>query len=65
MLNVARKNISQINERTSEDTFLVEKEKLNKIISALKTELATREHIPNKLERKAIRQQKMIDKKNR
>ncbi len=35
-----------------------ERKELSKIINALKTELATREHLPNKLERKKIRQEK-------
>lgn len=63
LLNWARKDKSQISNKGNEWEWA--REELSKIITALKTVLATREHVPNKKEREEIRKQKMIDKKNR
>lgn len=61
LLNVARKDLDQIKD-TGRTNYI---SRLVKIIKALKEELATREHIPNKKEREEIRKQKFKDKKNR
>jgi hypothetical protein len=61
LLHSARKDLDQIKDTGHTDYI----ESLIKIITALKAELATREHIPNKKEREVIRQQKFKDKKNR
>ncbi len=61
ILHVARKDKSQISDMG--DLPEQYNERFEKIINAVKNELATREHIPNKKERDAIRIQKIIDKK--
>lgn len=60
LLKKVRRDWSEISD-TDNDNY---SEKLTNIIIALKSELATREHIPNKKERDKIRKEKFIDKKN-
>lgn len=59
-LNVLRCYFSRCGEGEFDDDF---RKKLSKMYDALKKELSTREHIPNKQERKKIRQEKFKMKK--
>jgi len=61
LLNSARKDLNQIKD-TSHLNYI---KNLTKIITALKSELATREHVSNKKEREEIRKQKMFSKKHK
>jgi hypothetical protein len=60
LLNSARIKHGKI-EREMRELFQ-EQAKLNDIMHRLKAELATREHVPNKLERRVIRQKKAKNK---
>lgn len=59
-LNVVRSYFSKCGEGEFDEDF---RNKVYKMYDALKQELSTREHIPNKLERKKIRQEKFKMKK--